>query len=161
MAQHTQQYEEAKAAADKPGAIDYRTLSAPLPAMQVFTPKGTFITNESVRNDANLFVMLFNPTCEHCEDETELLKKNIALFKASKLVMIAGNQMMPLLKDFIHNHKIDQYPTIQIGVDSAKLIEKIYNYNALPQINVYDHNRKLIKVMAGDTPIDSLKQYIE
>src|SRR3954462_1069643 len=69
---------------------DFRQLNAPLPAMKVLTTKGKIVTNETLKNKANLFVMMFNPTCEHCEAMTQALEDNIKLFKKSKVVMVAA-----------------------------------------------------------------------
>ena len=141
--------------------VDYRAIGAPLPELRGLTQDGKWITNESVKNDANLLVMLFNPTCEHCEEMTVLIKKNIFLFKKSKIVLVAAPGMMEYIDYFRNNTQITQFPSIQVGVDSTKLVEKLYNYVALPQISFYDHDRKLLKTFNGDTPIDSLKLYIE
>ena len=142
-------------------AVDYRALGAPLPPVRALTTSGKWITSESLKNDANLLIMLFNPTCEHCEDMTVLMEKNIHLFKKGNALLLAAQGMMPYIDYFKNNTKVDQYPTLQVGVDSSQVITKLFNYTTLPQINIYDHDRKLIKTFNGDTPLDSLKMYIE
>ena len=39
-------------------------------------------TNKDFDMKGNFFVMMFNPTCSHCADMTQLLEKNMPLFKA-------------------------------------------------------------------------------
>lgn len=141
-------------------AVDYRAVGAPLPTVRALTTEGKWITTV-LKNDANLLVMLFNPTCEHCEDMTRLMQKNIFLFKQTKIVLVAASGMMPYIDYFKSNTNLRQFPSFQVGVDSAQLITKLYNYVALPQISFYDHDRKLLRTFNGDTPIDSLKPYIE
>jgi len=119
------------------------------------------LTNEDVDNGANLFVMLFNPTCSHCQDETAILKNNISLFRKSKVVMMASPVAKPYLPDFVNMLHMLDYPVFSVGVDSAGYQQNTYMYLALPQINIYDHDRKLIKVFNGEIEIDSLKKYIE
>jgi len=140
---------------------EYKTIGAPLPDLRIITSKNQEITNNTVKNKANLIVMLFNPTCGHCEDETAMLEKNMYLFKETKLLMAAAPMMGPYLENFEHTYKPGDYPQILIGIDSNHLIDRTFLYQALPQINVYDKKRKLIKIFSGETPIDSLKQYIE
>ncbi|MCW3121972.1 MAG: hypothetical protein JWQ38_1464 [Flavipsychrobacter sp.] len=119
------------------------------------------MTNKDLDNGANLFVMMFNPTCSHCEEETVLIEKNISLFKRSKVALIANKRMQPYLPDFIRTLHITDYPPIYVGVDSMTFIGDVFLYSALPQINIYDGHRKLLKTYTGEVAIDSLKQYIQ
>ncbi len=141
--------------------IDYRTPGAPLPQLKLVTEDNKIITNADLANDYNLLVMTFNPTCDHCQEETIRLKENIFLFKNSKIVLIAAPVMKPHLEFFENSVKIKEFPTLQVTLDSNDYITKTFTYQTLPQINVYDKDRKLIKTFAGDTPIDSLKPYIQ
>lgn len=140
---------------------DYRTVGSPLPPFRVVTPKGKSITNKDVANKANLMVMLFNPTCEHCQEVTRTLEKNIDLFKQSHVLLVAASSMMPYLDFFNSTTKVYDYPRLQVGIDSAFLIDRTYGYYSLPQINIYGPDRRLIRYFTGDTPIDSLRPYIQ
>ncbi len=161
--------------------IDYSLIGAPLPPVRLVTldtlsPDARLRSNTNndtlhrqhitkeyseleLKNKANLFVMIFNPVCSHCEDETELLEKNITMFKRSKLVLMANASMKTYLGDFIKFMKVKDYPSIIIGLDSSGFIDRTFLFNALPQINIYDKHRKLIKTFSGEIPIDSLKMY--
>jgi thiol-disulfide isomerase/thioredoxin len=119
------------------------------------------ITNADVNNGANLLIMLFNPTCSHCEEETILLQRNSTLFKKSKFLMMVNPVMAPYLHDFTTRLHINDYPFFKVGVDSGGYVNNVFLYQALPQINIYNAERKLIRVYSGEVPIDSLKQYIE
>ncbi len=119
------------------------------------------VTQDDLNNDANLFVMMFNPNCSHCEDMTEEIEKYNKYFVKSKWVMVAHKTNKILLPNFIKSFKINDYPFMYIGADSVNFNDNAYMFKALPQINIYDHNRKLIKYYAGDIPMDSLAAYIE
>lgn len=140
--------------------IDYKQLGSPMPPIRLVTSKGV-ITQSDVANNANLLVMLFNPTCGHCQEETILLAKNIYLFKKTKALLMASENMQEYLSVFEAETHVSEYPTLQMGLDSAKFIDKTFRYMDLPQINIYDKDRKLVRIFNGDTPLDSLKQYIE
>ncbi len=162
------------------GNSNYKEIGAPMPAIRlvvppltvnestakkgkkVATPQNQIVTEKELKNDANLLVMMFNPTCGHCEEQTDLFLQNISLFKKSKLVLMAGAQMIPYLEHFNRGRQIDKFPqTIIMGVDSSQFIEKTYLYEILPQINVYDAERKLIRSFTGIVPIDSIRSYIQ
>jgi hypothetical protein len=48
-----------------------------------------------------------------------------------------------------------------VGIDSSGLVNQTFLYKLLPQVNVYNKERKLEKVFFSDVPIDSLKSYID
>jgi thiol-disulfide isomerase/thioredoxin len=131
---------------DEPGQIDWEQ---------------KYITDKDLNNGANLFVMLFNPTCSHCEDQTVLFEKNSELFKRSKIVLMANKGMRDYIPDFIKTLHTDDYPQIYVGTDSGEFIGQIFLYSTLPQINVYSGKRKLLRTFTGGAAIDSLKQYIQ
>ena len=166
-----QKNKHAAPAADKQAnEQDYKQPGAPMPRMKVQLYKDTtkdngkdyvYLTDKDVSNDANLLVMMFNPTCSHCEDETDLFEKNIFMFKKSNLVLMANPGMKPYLRDFVNRLHVNEYESIRVGIDSGDFISKVYLYGMLPQINIYDHDRKLLKTFNGSVKIDSLKKYIE
>lgn len=139
----------------------YNETGAPLPPVNIWRRDGKFLKNENLKNDAHLFMMLFNPTCEHCENMTIAFKNNIQLFKKSRLVLVAAPGMESYLDFFIKNTGTENVPKIEIGIDSSGFINQTFLYKSLPQINVYNKDRKLEKIFFGDVPIDSLREYIE
>jgi hypothetical protein len=123
--------------------------------------KGREITKKSLAGKNNLFIMLFNPDCQQCYMVTERILHDIELFKKSKLLMVARQNTGLYLQDFERVLHINKYPNIIIGLDSSNLTKKLYRYIELPQVNVYDKNRKLIRIFEGNFSMDSLKTYIQ
>ncbi len=119
------------------------------------------ITDQDLDNGANLIVMMFNPTCSHCEEQTLTFIKNSQLFKRTKLVLLANKGMRAYIPDFVRGYKTYEHPFIYVGIDSSGFNENAYMYKALPQINIYGRDRKLMKYYNGQVSIDSLAKYIE
>ncbi len=145
---------------ETPAPTDYKKIGAPLPAIRAVGPKGTVFTEKEIDTTGNFFLMLFNPTCGHCEDATRMLEKHLDLFRDNQILLLSAAGMMPYMDYFDATTKVYQYPKIQVGVDSAGVIEKTFIYNSLPQINIYDKDHKLLKIFTGDVSIDSLRPYI-
>jgi len=160
LAQNGKRGKEQKAATTETRQ-NYKEIGAPLPTVNFYRRDGVYITNKDLDNDASLMIMLFNPTCEHCEQQTALFEQNIGLFNRTNLLLIAAPGMGSYLQYFVNNTKADTYPQLQIGLDSSRYIEKTFRYETLPQINIYDRNRKLVRVFTGNVAIDTLKAYIE
>lgn len=142
-------------------STNYKVVGSPLPRIYAVTGKGEKITTKDMANDANLFVMLFNPTCEHCQDETRLLMKNMDMFKNSKLLLLATDNMMSYLSFFNATTGVNKEPRILVAIDSANFVNRTFTYDGLPQINIYNKERVLIKQFHGSQPMDSLATYIE
>jgi hypothetical protein len=119
------------------------------------------VHEDELENNASLFVMMFNPTCLHCEDVTFMLEKNIDLFRKTKIVLLANQMMSQYIPDFAQRHHVADYPAMYIGCDSSGFINNLFLYQTLPQINIYSAERKLLKTYCGEVPIDTLRKYID
>ncbi|MCF8450413.1 MAG: hypothetical protein K9G49_11140 [Taibaiella sp.] len=119
------------------------------------------VSDKDLDNGANLFVMMFNPTCSHCEDVTDMMSKNIDLFKRTKVVLLANKLMLPYIPDFAQRHHTARYEPMYVGYDSSGFIENLFLYQTLPQINIYGADRKLLKSYCGEVSIDTLKKFIQ
>jgi len=139
----------------------YKETGAPLPALKIYTSDGIRLTEGDLANDATLMLMIFSPLCDHCEDQAILFRDNISLFRKTKLVLIAAPSMRQHLDYFVNNTRIARIPKIIVGTDSNNYTARTFRYEMLPQINIYDKERKLVKVFTGSTPLDSLKVYIQ
>lgn len=144
-------------------AFDYKQVNAPLPKFSITNKDNENITKSVLESEGNLFLIMFNPTCEHCEDQTMEIVANIFLFKKSKVLMVASEVQTPMLSYFDANTKFSQYPsTITVSIDSAQVIKRLFNYQALPQVNIYDgKSHRLLKTFEGHMPLDSLKVYAQ
>lgn len=121
----------------------------------------TLLPGSAVANNANLLVMIFSPECAHCNATASLLEANAAAFHNSKLLLLTTNVMSEYIPDFAQKHNTNAYKHLYVGYDSSGFIKKTFLYHPLPQINIYSPARKLLKTFSGETPIDSLRPYIE
>jgi thiol-disulfide isomerase/thioredoxin len=141
--------------------IDYKAIGAPLPPLKITTRTGEKFTDKDFKSHKNLLVMMFNPTCDHCQEETTILEKNIEQLKDTKLLLVAAPSMIDYLEFYNNVTRYSKYPEITVGVDSAGFIDKTFNYTALPQINIYDKDRKLVKIFSGVVQFDALEPYVK
>lgn len=146
-----QQKEEAR--------LSYKEIGSVLPPMRVIGRDSVEHTAEDYKNKHNFFLFLFNPTCGHCIRMGLVMGENENAFKNNNVLFLAGPQMMSYLKSFYEQSKLGEHPVIKVGIDSAQTLDRLYSYKMLPQINIYDKNRILIKTFYGDTPLDSLQKY--
>lgn len=162
--------------------VDYTIPGAPMPALLFMSYKDTssaemakqkrkkkdistgyysLLSGEALANNANLFVMIFSPECEHCNAVASMLENNATAFKQSKLLLLTSNMLSELIPDFAMRHQLNKYPNTYVGFDSSDFAKKIFLYQSLPQISIYNPQRTLIRHFTGEVTFDSLRQYIQ
>jgi len=141
--------------------LSYREEGSILPPMRVIdTLRREFKNDYFTNNQNHFFLFMFNPTCGHCIEMAIMMRNHVETFKNNKILFLAGPQMMPYLNSFYEATNIGKTPQIVVGIDSAKTIDKLYAYQSLPQINIYDKQQRLVKSFYGFTSLDSLKMYL-
>jgi hypothetical protein len=121
----------------------------------------TLMAGNELNNDGNLLVMIFSPECSHCKAVSSMLQQHIDLFKNAELLLITTGIMKEYIPEFVSTQKLKKYPSILVGVDSSGFVPNTFLYQPLPQINIYNKERKLIKTFTREVPIDSLRKYID
>ena len=163
--------------------VDYTVVGAPIPFLKLAVPDTAApevsgktkkrkrhtdedihivrtITNNDLGKSGNLLIMMFSPLCEHCEAATGLLEKNINLFKGTQLVLMTNERYKADLPDFMKRLHTLSFPALTVGYDDTDFLHQTFLYQPLPQINIYNKERKLIRIFTGDVVIDSLKPYL-
>lgn len=147
-----------EAAAEK---VDYKTEGSALPKILLVTKDGEHVTNENLVGESNLIVMLFNPTCDHCVEATVNIEKNIDKFEKTKIILMAAPVVYRHLTYFNNVTRYAKYPKLVVGVDSAGFIDKTFTYHTLPQINIYNKDRVLEKIITGESSFSALEPYVD
>jgi len=142
------------------GKIDYKAMGAPMPPLCYVTKDGR-VRQPEIKPQRKSIVMLFDPVCDHCQKQTQIFEENIEQFGKWNIVLQAMPDLYNFLPFFEKATHVSQYPQIQVGADSCGLMNKIYVYMPLPQVNIYDKDKRLIKTFTGVTPIDSFKAYFD
>ncbi len=147
-------------------SINYKEVGAPMPPLKGLhmlnkSGSGELYTTKDIPAKKNVLVMMYNPTCGHCQEETISMTKNIDAFKNTEILLLADTVMKEYIDFFNSSTKVFDTPELKMLLDHSGFIKNTFTYQSLPQINIYNKERKLIKIFTGDTPIDSLKPFIQ
>lgn len=139
----------------------YKQMNAPVPAFRIETAEGQFHSEKDIPAKSAI-VVLFNPTCDHCQDLAKDMVKHKDEFAHTPLMFIAAKDMKPYLNDFIETTGLKHIPQAIVGADRSDVIYQLYEFKALPQTNVYTekgmlkykHNgsitvKELLSVLSG------------
>jgi hypothetical protein len=142
-------------------SLDYTKVGSAMPELRLYNPgsKKTY-TAQDFGTDKSLIIMLFNPVCEHCEDQGMALRDSaVASLPNARIVLVAAEMMGTQLPYYYATTHTENLSYMPVTVDSSNLIRKLYQEIALPQLNIYDRQRKLVKAFHGVTTMDSLAHY--
>lgn len=101
--------------------------------------------------------MMFNPSCSHCQHETEELIKNIDEFKGIEIVMVTSMPFDSMLV-FREKYKLGDYKNIVVGQDVNYFLFSYFQNRNLPFHAFYDKKKQLIKVFEGSVSINSIRE---
>ncbi len=128
--------------------------------MRVVAETGKVFTEKDAAPGENIFILLFNPTCDHCHEATRVLGAADSLFKDGQVYLMATANMQPHLGYFANVTRHKEHPILRVGVDSTGFIEKTFNYQTLPELLIYDRSRRLVRTMSVTIAVDSLRPYL-
>lgn len=102
-----------------------------------------------------VFLMVFNPACDHCKHETEELIGRIEDFRKIEVVMIT---MAPLaeIRAFVEQYGLAQYKNIVVAQDTQFTLPSFFQMRNFPYLAFYDRNLKLIDTFEGNLPMDKV-----
>ena len=112
-------------------------------------------TREDLKKNTATVFFVFSPDCEHCQHETENLKKNIKMFKNAQIVMVS---YLPWeeIKKFYAEYNISDYPQITMARDTKFFFPVFYKVRNLPSIFVYDKKGNFKKAFEGSVKLNDI-----
>lgn len=105
-------------------------------------------------------LILFNTGCEHCQYETSQIKKSIASFSRSSIVMISS-ETLTTIEEFSVRYGLSDQPNISFCKINAENVFETFGSGVIPRIFIYGRDRKLIKEFKGETKIEAILKYIQ
>ncbi len=138
------------------------TVPAPATRFKSFPPvkllmpdSSTYFTKDVLHRKTPVLLMVFHPSCEHCQQETENITKNIDKFKGIQIVM---STMVPLfeMKVFMDKYKLASYENIIVAQDYTFFLPPYFQFNNLPFLAFYNKKKKLVSTFGGSLPVDKI-----
>lgn len=126
------------------------------PPVKLLLPDSTsYFTKNDLPKKSAVMMMLFNPQCEHCQNETEAITKNIDKFKGIQIVMAT---FMPFdsMMAFREKYKLAQFENITIAWDAHYFLPTYYMISNLPFLAFYNKKKELISVFEGSMSIENM-----
>ena len=141
------------------------TASAPYlkdPAMPAFrillTDSTHWFTQADLKKGKPVMFMVFNPECEHCQKQADLIGQEDKGKMAGVEIVMASYQDLAKIRAFATTYKLADHPNIHVGRDPNYFFSSHYSIHYFPFLVFYDRQGKLAKVHEGGATAEKLKE---
>lgn len=127
-----------------------------IPEFSVVTaPDSAEFTNEDLKSNKPLLIMIFSPGCGHCQHETQLIEKNMEHFKDTQILMVTWlpfNTLAPFSEDY----NTAEYANITLAQDPNDFFYDYYEVRRYPKLIVYNEDGKYVSDYEGNIPLEDV-----
>lgn len=114
-----------------------------VPIFDFITASGEEKSTKDLVKGEPVLLVLFNPSCGHCQILLEQVRDNIAIFGKTNIIFLTGKPLKEVLPNYVKNVKVDKMKEINVVSDNSDITLKIFEYQGIPQIMLYDKEHKL------------------
>jgi len=132
-----------------------------MPAFRILLTDSThWYTQADLHKGRPVMFMVFNPECEHCQKQAELISKEYKAILAGVEIVMASYQDLQKIRAFATTYNLNSNPNIHVGRDPNYFFSTQYNIHYFPFLVFYDKKGKLSKVHEGGATAEKLKDTV-
>jgi len=106
-------------------------------------------TETALKEGRNTIIMLFNPECDHCQKQLDLLLSIPEVASSTELVLssietIAKNNI------FYKKNHLENYPFVHLGKDYKYIFGKYFRPTTIPVLAFYNREKEFVLINQGN-----------
>jgi thioredoxin-related protein len=125
------------------------------PVKLLLTDSIHFFTKADLSPKQKTMLVIFNPECDHCQQEATSLKQQLPKLNKVQILMVS-TAPLSAIKAFAAQYKLEQEPMVLFAQDKHFFLFTFYNLRSLPFHAFYDKKMQLITVKEGSMTIDKI-----
>ncbi len=126
------------------------------PPISLLLPDGvSYFTKNDLPDSKAVLLMLFSPSCSHCQQETEQILKHIDEFKNVHIVMATPMPFDSMLV-FREKYKLAGYKNITVAQDNKVMMPTYFMISNLPFLAFYNRKKELLDTFEGSMPVEKV-----
>lgn len=126
------------------------------PPISLLLPDGvSYFTKKDLPANKSVMLMLFNPSCSHCQEETKQITANISKFSNIHIVMCTPMPLDSMLA-FRAKYKLANFKNITVTQDNKVMMPTYFMINNLPYMAFYNRKKELIGTHEGSMGIEKM-----
>lgn len=131
-----------------------------LPAFVLLNMDSSSYANAALSKDKYTIIMLFNPECEHCQEQFKLLI-NMPEVSASCQVVLSSTETMDKIKFFYEKFNVAHYPFIHLAKDDQYVFGKFFQPKTIPVLACYDNKQQFIDIKQGQANKEEIRKWLK
>lgn len=117
--------------------------------------------NQSVLDETkSTIVMLFNPECDHCQQQLDLLL-SLPLVTEKAQIILSSNETQVKNRIFYNKNKLGNYPFIHLGKDFKYFFGTYYQPKTIPVLAFYNPQKQLVLFNQGSVKKKQIEQALK
>ena len=132
-----------------------------IPEFYFYMPgSDSIFTDANIKADKATLIIYYNPECEHCQYEADIISKRIEEFKPFQLFFITYANAEQI-ESFAHNYKLTGFANIKFLWDKEFIFSDVFGESKVPVSFIYDKEGKLVKKIIGEIKVDALLKFLK
>jgi thiol-disulfide isomerase/thioredoxin len=131
-----------------------------MPAFTVLSLDSVPFTQTVLSQGKSSLIMLFNPDCEHCQHQMQLLL-TIPELTQNTNVILSSTETLPKIKSFYDKFHLEKYPLIRIGKDYKYFFGGFFQPKTIPVLAFYNKQNQLVYFNQGNVKKNTILQALK
>ena len=142
-----------KAATDSLPYLKYPTV----PAFNIMQLDSNIFNTFNIPNGQPIALVFFDPDCKHCKATIKSFTEHMDSMANIQFYLFSARHDLDAIKGFYNKFHLEKYPNIKVvGMDTEFFFFSYYKVKFVPDIALYDREKKLIKLFEGAATVNEL-----
>lgn len=133
------------------------TIVNELPDMQVRLMDGNTVDIKGIKS--KVILVLFQPDCDHCQNEARQIEAHLDDFQQYDLYFISSASTSEV-KTFAEDYNLSGRPKVWFGTTTLESILNNFGGIPAPSLYIYHEGGKLIQELNGEIDISVILKYL-
>lgn len=120
----------------------------------------TIFNTFNIPKGKKTMIVFFSPDCKHCNAQMKELVKGMDSLSDVQFYMITPVHSMTELRAFYEKYHLGNFKNIAlVGRDYEFFFGTFYGIKVVPDMALYDEQKKIIKLFEGNTTVSEIYKY--
>lgn len=130
-----------------------------LPDFVLFSKDSVAFDQTVLKPGKKTIIMLFNPECEHCQDQLTLMI-SMPEIKQNVQLLLATTETLEKLNIFYKKYNLQNWAFIYAGKDTKYILGKFFRPKTIPVLAFYDSRQQFVHLNQGSMSRKQLQKVL-